>query len=160
MPMGKYHPSNYKAPPKATPTSAPTLPPANISLPTSIPDRKKKRPAHERHASDVKRKLQEYQMGQARNAATLANLHGGPTSAELDLEPVSPRLAPLGSPGPITPFELEEEESAQAGYVIAGASRAMANEGLMGRGPERERERKLLGQIIQAEANRQVLGAK
>ncbi|GIZ40975.1 hypothetical protein CKM354_000429400 [Cercospora kikuchii] len=32
-------------------------------------------------------------------------------------KPVSPRLQPLGSPGPVTPLELEGEE----GYLIAGA---------------------------------------
>ena len=30
--------------------------------------------------------------------------------------PTSPRLIPLGSPGPVTPFELETE----GGYLIAG----------------------------------------
>ncbi|KAG0645097.1 hypothetical protein D0Z07_9077 [Hyphodiscus hymeniophilus] len=154
MPMGKYHPANYKEPPKA-PTSAPTLHPTHMSLPSSVPDRKKKRPAHERHASDVKRKLQEYQMGQARNAAMLANLSGGKPEAS---EPISPRLAPLGSPGPITPFELEE--STQAGYMVAGASRSMTNEGLLGRGLERERDRELVGRMIRAEEERRVMIAK
>lgn len=32
-------------------------------------------------------------------------------------KPVSPRLEPLGSPGPVTPLELEREE----GYLLAGA---------------------------------------
>lgn len=32
-------------------------------------------------------------------------------------KPVSPRLLPLGSPGPVTPMELEES----AGYLAAGA---------------------------------------
>jgi hypothetical protein len=31
--------------------------------------------------------------------------------------PASPRLAPLGSPGPVTPLELERDE----GYLVAGA---------------------------------------
>lgn len=34
-------------------------------------------------------------------------------------KPLSPRLAPLGSPGPVTPLELEGEE----GYMVAGAKR-------------------------------------
>ncbi|KAK4965225.1 hypothetical protein LTR28_003509, partial [Elasticomyces elasticus] len=33
-------------------------------------------------------------------------------------KPVSPRLAPLGSPGPVTPLELEGQE----GYLVAGFS--------------------------------------
>lgn len=32
-------------------------------------------------------------------------------------KPVSPRLAPLGSPGPVTPLELEHQD----GYLTAGA---------------------------------------
>jgi hypothetical protein len=33
-------------------------------------------------------------------------------------EPNSPRLQPMGSPGPITPFELEEAD----GYIVAGSA--------------------------------------
>ena len=62
----------------------------------------KSKSGHERHASDVKRKLQEYQMGQAKNAAMLASFHGASKPVDLSSEPISPRLAPLGSPGPIT----------------------------------------------------------
>lgn len=151
MPRGKYHPSNFKVKPRAAPTSTPSLPPTNLSLPPSIPDRKKKsRSGHERHGSDVKRKLQEYQMGQARNAATLANLYGGPAPVP---EPISPRLAPLGSPGPITPFELED--SAQAGYVVAGATRLITvHEGLSGRGLQRGRDQELVDRMIMAEERR------
>ncbi len=32
-------------------------------------------------------------------------------------KPTSPRLQPLGSPGPVTPLELEGDE----GYLVAGA---------------------------------------
>jgi len=34
--------------------------------------------------------------------------------------PISPRLAPIGSPGPVTPLELEEE----GGYLVAGVRHA------------------------------------
>lgn len=71
-------------------------------------------------------------------------------------EPISPRLAPLGSPGPITPFELEE--SAQAGYVVAGARAATEN--LIGRGLEHDRDRELVGRMIREEEKRRVLGGK
>ena len=33
--------------------------------------------------------------------------------------PASPRLVPMGSPGPVTPFELESD-----GYLVAGTQRA------------------------------------
>lgn len=40
-------------------------------------------------------------------------------------KPQSPKLEPLGSPGPITPFELDLGSSdGLAGYVVAGARRA------------------------------------
>lgn len=37
-------------------------------------------------------------------------------------EPISPRLLPAGSPGPITPFELEDLDGANDGdgYIAAG----------------------------------------
>ena len=37
-------------------------------------------------------------------------------------KPDSPRLAPLGSPGPVTPLELEEEDN----YIAAGARASAA----------------------------------
>lgn len=40
-------------------------------------------------------------------------------------KPASPKLAPLGSPGPVTPLELEREE----GYLVAGARSAGNHEG-------------------------------
>jgi hypothetical protein len=52
-------------------------------------------------------------------------------------KPKSPQLLPTGSPGPITPFELEE--SADEGYIAAGM-RARGNS-LIGGGLECERER-------------------
>ncbi|KAH0297710.1 hypothetical protein KCU84_g16745, partial [Aureobasidium melanogenum] len=39
-----------------------------------------------------------------------------PQSARFE-KPLSPRLAPLGSPGPVTPLELEGQD----GYLLAGA---------------------------------------
>jgi hypothetical protein len=84
----------------------------------------------------------------------LAQAHGG--SGPGGSKPISPRLLPLGSPGPITPFELED--SADSGYVVAGA-RAATN-GLIGRGLERERDRELVGRMIRAEEDRRVLGGK
>ena len=80
----------------------------------------------------------------------LAQAHGGTGGSK----PISPRLLPLGSPGPITPFELEE--SSETGYVVAGAM-ARTNS-LIGGGLESERDRELVGRMIQAENDR--LGGK
>ncbi|KAH7310959.1 hypothetical protein BKA65DRAFT_413522, partial [Rhexocercosporidium sp. MPI-PUGE-AT-0058] len=121
IPMGKYHPSNYKSPAStevSTPTATPRapLPPTNLSIPASSSKRgSKERPGHERKSSDIKRKLQEYQrnmIAQARAAAPTMK------DGRIFKEPNSPRLQPLGSPGPITPFELEEAD----GYIVAGSA--------------------------------------
>jgi hypothetical protein len=39
-------------------------------------------------------------------------------------KPLSPRLAPLTSPGPVTPLDLVEP----AGYIVAGVERATGRE--------------------------------
>lgn len=120
IPMGKYHPSVYKSPastevstPNATPRPS-FLPPTSLSIPAST-KRGQHRPGHERKSSDVKRKLQQYQQNMIAQAKSAASR---PTTAKSGVtKPASPRLLPAGSPGPITPFELEGESD---GYLIAG----------------------------------------
>jgi hypothetical protein len=115
MPMGKYHPSNYKHVSPAispAPTSVPG-PPTNFEIP--VGKRRSKQPTHERRTSDVKRKLQQYQRDMIAQAR-LAQSHSGNATRGAP-KPVSPRIMPLGSPGPVTPFELEES----AGFLVAGA---------------------------------------
>jgi hypothetical protein len=113
------------------------LPPTNLEIPTTVHKRQKKeRPAqgHERKTSDVKRKLQQYQRDmivQARMSA--ANSIAGVATEKK--EPISPRLLPAGSPGPITPLELEMD--GEEGYLVAGWRARGAN--LIGVGIERER---------------------
>lgn len=41
------------------------------------------------------------------------------TMNSIKKEPISPRLLPAGSPGPITPFELEDLDG-DGGYIAAG----------------------------------------
>lgn len=126
MPMGKYHPSNFKSassssmttPTTTAPTSMPApFPSNNLTIPKSIGKRNASgRPGHERKNSDVKRKIQQYQ----RDMIVQAQLAGASVSGVMKAvvkNPVSPKLLPLGSPGPITPFELEES----AGYLVAGS---------------------------------------
>ncbi|KAI9784596.1 MAG: hypothetical protein M1839_001818 [Geoglossum umbratile] len=64
-----------------------------------------------RHYSDAQLQLHQYQR------ELIANATRGKTSLGY-ARPVSPRLLPLGSPGPVTPLMLEEE----GGYLVAGAS--------------------------------------
>ena len=54
-------------------------------------------------------------------AARITQAAGGGPSPK----PKSPQLLPLGSPGPITPFELEEE---QGGYMLARGPRDIGRE--------------------------------
>jgi len=119
MPLGKYHPSNYNSPASssANTPSVTSVPPPFPSTHLKIPQTNGKRPApprsiHERRGSDVKRKIQQYQ----RDMIAQARLKSSDSIPMAMKEPNSPKLTPLGSPGPITPFELEESD----GYLTAG----------------------------------------
>lgn len=96
----------------------------------------------------MKRKLQQYQRDMIAQArfATSHTKHG----LQLQMpKPLSPKLMPAGSPGPITPFELEQES---AGYLTRG-SRPRSNS-LIGNGLEKEKERQLVEDIISVEKGR------
>ena len=83
---------------------------------------------HSRNESEAKRRLQQYQRDMIAQA-TLA-LNGGNVNAasmnaislrnmgftSLNTKPSKPRLVPLGSPGPVTPMELESSDD---GYIGA-----------------------------------------
>ncbi|TVY25732.1 hypothetical protein LHYA1_G006523 [Lachnellula hyalina] len=116
IPAGKYYPSNYNSPATtrvSTPTSAAApLLPTNLTLPSDTDKRSKRQKSsgHERNSSDVKRKLQQYQRDmivQARQAKSRTGGKGLGFHIQMP-KPDSPKLMPAGSPGPITPFELEE----------------------------------------------------
>jgi hypothetical protein len=55
------------------------------------------------------------------------------------IKPISPRLLPLVSPGPVTPIELEES----AEYLVAGSQSAEGN------------QQELVGRMIRAEEERE-----
>jgi hypothetical protein len=98
VPLGKYHPSNYKN--KSSP--ADKLAPLTTIAPSQ--------PHHARKKSDITKKLQQYQRDMVEQAALAGRM------AFPGARPISPRLLPLGSPGPVTPMELEEGD----GYLGAG----------------------------------------
>ncbi|CAG8975017.1 hypothetical protein HYALB_00012184 [Hymenoscyphus albidus] len=125
IPKGKYYPSNYITPmtsQSSTPRTSLTPVATSLQIPAYNNTNNKKRPSHERNNSDVKRKLQQYQrdmIAQARAAS-----HAPPSDITWTVpRPVSPRLAPLGSPGPITPLELENND----GYLAAGSRHLIDN---------------------------------
>jgi hypothetical protein len=68
------------------------------------------------HRNDLKKQL--YFSQRELMASTLR-----PSSPGHAAKPTSPRLAPVGSPGPVTPLELEQED----GYLVAGARYAANN---------------------------------
>ncbi|KAI0848164.1 hypothetical protein F5Y00DRAFT_262799 [Daldinia vernicosa] len=132
LPMGKYYPSNYvkrkeeKRSRQTRPSTSTSLPPMGSKSESLVSTtRDSATLGHSRNESDAKRRLQQYQrdmIAQATlalnggnvNAATLSSLRTiGFTAVP---GPGKPRLAPLGSPGPVTPMELE---NAQDGYLGA-----------------------------------------
>lgn len=149
-PIGKYHPSNYKSP-NSTEVSSPAL-----AIPDSVQGGKRRNReknavasgmgGHGRTNSDVTRKIQQYQrdmISQAQALAAKNSMNGSPTDRRVSgrgekRQPTSPRILPAGSPGPITPLELEEEAGEEEGYLAAGTRRRGGS--LIGRGLERERE--------------------
>jgi hypothetical protein len=149
IPAGKYYPSNYHSPATtrvSSPTPVAPLPPNNLTIPPATTLKtKRQKSGHERDSSDVKRKLQQYQRDMIAQAR-LATSHTGHGLKLQMPKPVSPKLMPAGSPGPITPLELEES----AGYLTRG-TRARGNS-LIGNGLEKERQ--LVEDIISVEKGR------
>ncbi|KAI1755820.1 hypothetical protein F4782DRAFT_370684 [Xylaria castorea] len=131
LPMGKYYPSNYerrkdekKAKKKHRPTtSAPTMSGSIKSEPQVPTVNQTTSIGHLRNESEAKARLQQYQRDMIAQAS-IALRRGNPNEAILGsirqygfnhmIKPSKPRLAPLGSPGPVTPMELEGSET---GYL-------------------------------------------
>jgi hypothetical protein len=105
IPLGKYHPSNFKNKDK----EKPILPPLSAASSSTTNQQ------HRHPSSSVRKKLKQYQ----RDIVEQAAIAGGMPIPGVP-KPLSPRLKPLGSPGvgPMTPMELEGEA---AGYLVAGA---------------------------------------
>ncbi|KAI2781383.1 hypothetical protein F4815DRAFT_498781 [Daldinia loculata] len=156
LPMGKYYPSNYvkrkeekRSQQTRPPTSTP-LPPMGSKSESLVPTtRDSSALGHSRNESDAKRRLQQYQRDMIAQA-TLALNGGNVNAAALSSlrtigfttmpGPGKPRLAPLGSPGPVTPMELE---NAQDGYLGArGAADIQVEEIARAIRAEEERKRR------------------
>ena len=89
---------------------------------------------HSRNESEAKRRLQQYQRDMIAQA-TLA-LNGGNVNAaamnaislrnmgftSLNTKPSKPRLVPLGSPGPVTPMELESSDDGYLGARVPASA--------------------------------------
>ncbi|EME87667.1 uncharacterized protein MYCFIDRAFT_209576 [Pseudocercospora fijiensis CIRAD86] len=122
--LPSFHPANYPSSKNSTPdgNSHASSPHAPISPRT-----------HQSMYSDAQKQL--YFNQREMLSATLKAPSPG--------KPDSPRLVPLGSPGPVTPLELERGE----GYIIAGARSNRASNDT----PNEE----LVEKLIRAEVQRQ-----
>lgn len=173
MPVGKYYPSNYEAARSRqnssqnyrTPRSSLRPPsssngPSSVKSDTAVPQINRTDSSRGRSDSDAKRRLQQYQrdmVAQATQAARqlargqgasahLAAQHGVPVQKFQtgSHRPVSPRLQPLGSPGPVTPMELEGH-GGEGGYLTRG--RPVPS-------PDAGRESQAVARAMQAENER------
>ncbi|MCJ1366800.1 hypothetical protein MMC16_005930 [Acarospora aff. strigata] len=72
--------------------------------------------SHSRQYSDAQVALQNFQRELIANATRSSRS----VATSITYKPLSPRLIPLGSPGPVTPLMLEEDD----GYFLAGAVRS------------------------------------
>ncbi|KAK0723664.1 hypothetical protein B0T21DRAFT_294099 [Apiosordaria backusii] len=140
LPLGIYYPTNWE---RRHGKSSQQQRPSAVSKSASSPGHESqgqklhREQGHARSGSEVKRLIQQYQRDMvtqatmaarsvvANSAALPAALGGGdaffdahPISASLlKTDPKSPRLEPLGSPGPVTPMSLEDED---IGYLTLG----------------------------------------
>ncbi|KAK4660680.1 hypothetical protein QC762_121200 [Podospora pseudocomata] len=135
LPLGKYYPTNWeRRHGKSSQQQRPSTPtkPASSAGHESQGQKLRREQGHARSGSEVKRRIQQYQrdmVAQATmaarsvvaNSAALPAAIGGPDGFfgvhQLKTKPKSPRLAPLGSPGPVTPMSLEGEDG---GYLTLG----------------------------------------
>lgn len=106
--LPRFHPANYPS----GHSSIQNTPDSNASPQPPMSPR-----AHHRMYSDAQKQLFMYHRENI--AAARASSPGR------EGKPVSPRLAPLGSPGPVTPLELERE----GGYLVAGANQTSKPDG-------------------------------
>ncbi|KAI0447187.1 hypothetical protein F4803DRAFT_558875 [Xylaria telfairii] len=130
LPMGKYYPSNYerrkdekKGKKHRLTTSAPTMSGSTKSESQVPTVNQTSAMGHSRSESEAKARLQQYQRDMIAQAS-IALGRGNPNEATLGsirqygfnhmIKPSKPRLVPLGSPGPVTPMELEGSD---VGYL-------------------------------------------
>ncbi|CAJ2503603.1 Uu.00g109970.m01.CDS01 [Anthostomella pinea] len=133
LPMGRYYPSNYEQQRKDEQRKIQLVRPMTSDMATSsvsmsdtqVPTvNQSPTSGHSRNESEAKRRLQQYQRDMIAQA-TLALNGGNVNQATLSSlrtigfgsmsKPSKPMLAPLGSPGPVTPMELAGTEDGYLG---------------------------------------------
>ena len=129
LPIGKYYPSNYEQ--RGNPTVRTNS--AGIESAASSGPQHHLGTGPSTSPADARHRMQQYQRDIVAHAAmvlgsssNLADGVAGPRELSVKVsrfgpnfyKPRSPRLMPLGSPGPVTPMELE---SAGGGYLERGS---------------------------------------
>lgn len=105
--LPRFHPANF---PSSQASSYTTTPASGINSPQPPMSPR----SQQRQYSDAQKQLYVYQR------EMLAAAGGKTYGKSASTRPDSPRLIPAGSPGPVTPLELEN--GAAGGYLMAGAS--------------------------------------
>lgn len=135
LPMGKYYPSNYEN----SHSHRPSLPAATVHTDPQVPTYRDTT-GHSRNESEAKRRLQQYQrdmIAQATLALNGGNINVAAMSAislrnlgftSLPTKPSKPRLAPLGSPGPVTPMNLESGDDGYLGVHLHASEATLPTE--------------------------------
>lgn len=103
--LPRYHPANF---PSANSSMQTTPDAGNMGSPQPPMSPR----SHQKVINDAQKHLWVYQ----RDLVAAARAQ---SPIQIYENPASPRLVPLGSPGPVTPLELESD-----GYLVAGAQRA------------------------------------
>ncbi|KAI9835090.1 MAG: hypothetical protein M1819_002642 [Sarea resinae] len=125
--LPRFHPANYQSPS----SSSATTPASGLNSPQG---------QLRQYPSDAQRQLQSYQ----RDIFSQASRASRDSTGQMGIKPTSPKLQPLGSPGPVTPLMLEEG----GGYMVAGAGGRDVKQ-LQGAG-----ERDLVEHLIREESRR------
>lgn len=112
LPVGKYYPTNYeqRAGSQLQQQHASYVSESNVSYSRSHDPTSTKVPNSDSHS-----RMKQYQRDMvAQTAMALSGTAKGAASLEARLttprKPIAPRLIPLGSPGPVTPMELEASQ--------------------------------------------------
>ncbi|THV93988.1 hypothetical protein D6D03_02818 [Aureobasidium pullulans] len=120
--LPRFHPANFPSSQSSSVANTPGTA-SNSGHPSPNPPVSPK--AQQRLYSEAQKQLYLYHRetvaAQAAVAAAASASSGRPQSVRYE-KPLSPRLAPLGSPGPVTPLELEGQD----GYLLAGAHASSA----------------------------------
>ena len=122
-PLPRFHPAHYESP--------------STGLPHTPRGSQPK--GHGRQYSDAKQQIHKHQRDVVANATRAARLTLSPRATT---SPLSPRLHPTGSPGPVTPFALEEKDYLSARTTGSSGSTSSSGRDLVERLVQKENERR------------------